>query len=106
MKKTLQNTPSDFLIVFICDRRLIYRCVQWRRSGLKSWGTNPWRELEILKNDKNLGGQPVLASPTANSGGIRPPVIYAHGCVSTFCHGSHLTCEKQEQYSHSYGTVD
>jgi hypothetical protein len=26
-------------------------------------GTNPWRALEILKNDKNLGGQPVLASP-------------------------------------------
>jgi hypothetical protein len=46
---------------------------QWRRSGLKSGGTNPWRALEILKNDKNLGGQPVLASPTANSGGIRPP---------------------------------
>ena len=26
--------------------------VQWRRSGLKSRGTNPWRALEILKNDK------------------------------------------------------
>jgi hypothetical protein len=47
--------------------------VQWRRSGLKSaGGTNPWRALEILKNDKNLGGQPVLASPTANSGGTSP----------------------------------
>jgi hypothetical protein len=45
---------------------------------------NPWRALEILKNDKNLGGQPVLASPTANSGGIRPPVIYAHAAAGTY----------------------
>jgi hypothetical protein len=45
---------------------------QWRRSGLKSGGKNPWRALEILKNDKNLGGQPVLASPTANYGGFFP----------------------------------
>jgi hypothetical protein len=37
-------------------------------------GTNPWRALEILKHDKNLGGQLVLASrPTANSGGFVPP---------------------------------
>ena len=52
---------------------------QWRRSGLKSGGTNPWRALEILKNDKNLGRQPISV-PTANSGGFvpRPPVIYAH----------------------------
>jgi hypothetical protein len=59
---------------------------QWRRSGLKSGGTNPWRALEILKNNKNLGGQPVLASSTANSGGIRPrpPVIYAHAVNYTY----------------------
>jgi hypothetical protein len=45
---------------------------QWRKSGLKSGGTNLWRALEILKYDKNLGGQLVLASPTANSGGFVP----------------------------------
>jgi hypothetical protein len=28
---------------------------QWRKSGLKSGGTNLWRALEILKYDKNLG---------------------------------------------------
>jgi hypothetical protein len=50
---------------------------QWRRSGLKSGGTNPWRALEILKNDKNLGGQPISV-PHCKFWGIRPPVIYAH----------------------------
>ncbi len=34
--------------------------------------------LKFWKMTKIWGGQPVLASPTANSGGIRPPVIYAH----------------------------
>jgi hypothetical protein len=32
----------------------------------------------MLKNDKNLGGQPVLASPHCKFWGIRRPVIYAH----------------------------
>jgi hypothetical protein len=36
-------------------RPLYLSTVQWRRSGLKSGRTNPWRALEILKNDKNLG---------------------------------------------------
>jgi hypothetical protein len=53
---------------------------QWRRSGLKSGGTNPWRALEILKNDK-IWGDNLLASPHCKFWGDSspvPPVIYAH----------------------------
>jgi hypothetical protein len=48
-------------------------------GGNLGGGTNPWRALEILKNDKNLGDNLYKRPPNANSGGgFVPPVIYAH----------------------------
>jgi hypothetical protein len=48
------------------------RCLQWHKSGLQSGGgTNPSRELEILKHDKNLGAT-CISVPHCQFWGIRP----------------------------------
>jgi hypothetical protein len=71
----ISKTGVDWFLAVLETPKKKVGGLQWRKSGLKSGGgTNPWRALEVLKNDKNLGDNLNKRPPHCHIlGGFVPP---------------------------------